>query len=280
MNLGSNIYNLRKKNGITQEQLADMVDVTRQTISNWESDKTYPNPAQLKLLAQSLNTCVDRLIDDNLTDNNTSFDNENPAYSDIRSNAKPDFTSSKRFRDGYEYKSSTSINGVPLIHINVGCRLDDLRKAKGIIAIGNAAVGILAIGNISLGIISIGCLGFGIISIGALIVGLLAALGAVAIGSFACGGIAIGLFAIGGVAVGFYSLGGCAIARNVACGDYASGYIAIGNKLNGTVKIDGSINNSDYVYAVIEEFFPNTPQIIKSIFSNCKFNDITNIKVS
>lgn len=275
MNLGSNIYNLRKKNGITQEQLADMVDVTRQTISNWESDKTYPNPEQLKALAKSLNTCVDRLIDDN-TEN---FGSSSVSPSGTGSEASVQPKQYSLMRNGYEYKSSKTINGVPLVHVNIGFRLNDMRKAKGIIAIGNAAVGILAIGNISLGVLSVGCLGLGIISIGAFIVGLLAAVGAVAVGTFACGGIAIGLFAIGGVAIGMYSLGGCAIAKNVACGDYASGYIAIGNKLNGTVKIPGNTGDSNYIYAVIEKYFPNTPQIIKTILSNAEFNDITNVNV-
>ena len=36
MTLGENIYNLRKKKGISQEQLGEQIGVTRQTISNWE----------------------------------------------------------------------------------------------------------------------------------------------------------------------------------------------------------------------------------------------------
>lgn len=35
MNLGDKILQLRKKNGLSQEQLGEKVDVTRQTISNW-----------------------------------------------------------------------------------------------------------------------------------------------------------------------------------------------------------------------------------------------------
>ena len=48
MNLGDKILQLRKKNGISQEQLGEKVDVTRQTISNWELGETTPNPEQLK----------------------------------------------------------------------------------------------------------------------------------------------------------------------------------------------------------------------------------------
>lgn len=48
MNLGDKILQLRKKNGFSQEQLGEKIDVTRQTISNWELGETTPNPEQLK----------------------------------------------------------------------------------------------------------------------------------------------------------------------------------------------------------------------------------------
>ena len=62
MTLGQNILNARKKNGLSQEQLGEKVDVTRQTISNWELDETAPNPEQLKTLSKVLNISVDDLI--------------------------------------------------------------------------------------------------------------------------------------------------------------------------------------------------------------------------
>ena len=66
MALGQNILNLRKKNGLSQESLGEKVDVTRQTISNWELEETTPNPEQLKLLSKALNVSVDDLIDNDL----------------------------------------------------------------------------------------------------------------------------------------------------------------------------------------------------------------------
>ena len=66
MSLGQNILNLRKKNGLSQEQLGEKVNVTRQTISNWELEETAPNPEQLKLLSKALNVSVDDLIDNDL----------------------------------------------------------------------------------------------------------------------------------------------------------------------------------------------------------------------
>ena len=66
MALGQNILELRKKNGLSQEQLGERVDVTRQTISNWELEETAPNPEQLKLLSKALNVSVDDLIDNDI----------------------------------------------------------------------------------------------------------------------------------------------------------------------------------------------------------------------
>ena len=66
MALGQNILELRKKNGLSQEQLGEKVNVTRQTISNWELEETTPNPEQLKSLSKALNTSVDDLIDNDI----------------------------------------------------------------------------------------------------------------------------------------------------------------------------------------------------------------------
>ena len=68
MALGQNILNLRKKSGLSQEQLGEKVNVTRQTISNWELEETAPNPDQLKLLSKALNASVDDLIDNDIKD--------------------------------------------------------------------------------------------------------------------------------------------------------------------------------------------------------------------
>ncbi len=66
MKLGDNILKLRKKQGLSQEQLGEKVNVTRQTISNWELGETTPNPEQLKLLSKALGISVDELIDNDV----------------------------------------------------------------------------------------------------------------------------------------------------------------------------------------------------------------------
>ena len=66
--LGNNIFNLRKKAGISQEELGEKIGVTRQTISNWELGETTPNPEQLKSLSKLLNITIDELVDNEIKD--------------------------------------------------------------------------------------------------------------------------------------------------------------------------------------------------------------------
>ena len=66
MKLGDNIFKLRKDCKLSQEQLAEKVDVTRQTISNWELGETSPNPEQLKLLSKALNVSIDELLNNDI----------------------------------------------------------------------------------------------------------------------------------------------------------------------------------------------------------------------
>lgn len=66
MKLGENIFKLRKKQGISQEQLGELINVTRQTISNWELGETAPNSEQLKLLSKALSVSVDELLDNDI----------------------------------------------------------------------------------------------------------------------------------------------------------------------------------------------------------------------
>lgn len=67
MELNKNIYNLRKEKGFSQEYLAEKLNVSRQTISNWELGETSPNPEQLLLLSKTLEVSVDRLLGNEMT---------------------------------------------------------------------------------------------------------------------------------------------------------------------------------------------------------------------
>ena len=47
MNLSKTLYELRKRKGMSQEELAGLLGVSRQTVSKWELGETSPNAAQL-----------------------------------------------------------------------------------------------------------------------------------------------------------------------------------------------------------------------------------------
>lgn len=66
MSIGEKIVELRKKYHFTQEQLAEKVGVSRQTLSNWESDVTSPDLSQAKLLCKYLKTSLDELVNNDL----------------------------------------------------------------------------------------------------------------------------------------------------------------------------------------------------------------------
>lgn len=66
MKLGENIQKLRKDLKLSQEQLAEKIKVTRQTVSNWELGETAPNPEQLMLLSKTLNISIDELLNNDV----------------------------------------------------------------------------------------------------------------------------------------------------------------------------------------------------------------------
>lgn len=67
MSLGENLQFLRKKNDITQEQLAEKLDVSRQSISKWESDSTYPEMDKLLQLCGLFHVSMDDLVQKNVS---------------------------------------------------------------------------------------------------------------------------------------------------------------------------------------------------------------------
>jgi transcriptional regulator with XRE-family HTH domain len=62
MEVGKVIRSLRTEAGMSQEGLADKVYVSRQTISNWENDKSYPDVQSLALIAGVFGTSIDALV--------------------------------------------------------------------------------------------------------------------------------------------------------------------------------------------------------------------------
>ena len=66
MEIGKNIMNLRKKNGLSQEDLAEKIGVARQTISKWELGETSPDLKQSKELSKIFNVSLDELADNDI----------------------------------------------------------------------------------------------------------------------------------------------------------------------------------------------------------------------
>ena len=63
MNLGSSLSHARKKCGLSQEEVAEKLGVSRQTISKWETDETIPDIYQSKKMAKLYNVSLDSLIE-------------------------------------------------------------------------------------------------------------------------------------------------------------------------------------------------------------------------
>lgn len=60
--IGKKLLELRKKKNLSQEELAEKVGVSRQTISNWELGETSPDLKQAGELSKILNTSLDELV--------------------------------------------------------------------------------------------------------------------------------------------------------------------------------------------------------------------------
>lgn len=60
--VGKNIKRLREKSGMTQEALAEQLCVTRQAVSNWETEKTQPDVETLGKLAEIFGVSVEEII--------------------------------------------------------------------------------------------------------------------------------------------------------------------------------------------------------------------------
>lgn len=204
MKFNEKLISLRRGKGFSQEQLADLMSVSRQAVSKWEAGQTMPDLQKLIGLCNLFDVTLDGLVRDD-------FDME-------RNINHPQAPSCAKY-GGFEYKSKCTIFGWPLLHVNCGC---GYRVAKGVIAVGDAAIGLLSFGGLAFGGISIGGGAFG-----------LAAVGGIALGGIALGGLSIGLLALGGFAIGGYAMGGTAVASQVAVGASAIGNTAVGISVRG-----------------------------------------------
>ena len=262
MSLGEKLAKLRKDNNYTQEQLADILGVSRQSVSKWESDVAYPETDKLIKLGELYNCSMDYLLKDDV---------EEKPVTEATSDAKPasfmtELFSLLGFNNGYfERKSAKTVHGVPLWHINIGRG----RTAKGIIAIGLKAKGIISLGLFSMGVLSLGLFSLGVFSLGVFALGLIAA-GPVSAGFIALGAVCFGIVAIGAVAIGEFSVGALAVGKYFAMGDHAYAIVAIGKtKAVGKAFEAGMLTNANYT-EVVSALKANTPEIFHWIIELIK----------
>ena len=216
MEFRERLYQLRKGRGISQEELAHTVGVSRQAVQKWEAGAATPDLSNLSALADYFAVSLDYLV--------RGIEPEKPAAPSPQQAVIQNYYRGWR----YEYRSRRTLFGLPLVHINLCDR--SLCRAKGVIAIGNVATGLIAIGGFSAGLLTLGGFSAGLlalgglaaggISLGGLAVGLLAALGGAAfsLGIAFGGGAVSGYAALGGAAVGQYAAGGTAFGSTLAIG--------------------------------------------------------------
>ena len=70
MKFSDKLAQLRKANNLSQEQLAEKLNISRQSISKWESGDTYPDMAKLIQLCEILNCKLPDIMDDGTFDDN------------------------------------------------------------------------------------------------------------------------------------------------------------------------------------------------------------------
>ncbi len=211
MTFGEKLSQLRKENNYTQEQLAELLQVSRQSISKWESGLAYPETDRLIKMGNLFGCSMDYLLKDDVEQRTT------PAQ------PSPSFSAAGRSLTLHmtfpEKKSEKTVFGMPLYHIG--------RNAHGFFALGLKAKGVFSLGLFSRGIFSFGVLSLGVFSGGCFALGALA-FGSFAAGLIAFGAICLGLIAVGAVAVGCFSAGAVALGQYLAIGDSARGMIALG----------------------------------------------------
>ena len=64
MTFGEKLREARKAAGLSQEQFAEKMSVSRSAVAKWESDKGLPDVNNLKVMAQLLGVTIDYLLDD------------------------------------------------------------------------------------------------------------------------------------------------------------------------------------------------------------------------
>ena len=263
MTFSEKLMDLRRKAGLSQEQLADRLGVTRQSVSKWESGTAMPELVKLISLSDIFGVSVDYLVKDYLEEPESADGGDDlSAQQAVRLEKKVDELTNYVKGRVYRFDSKTRIFGLPLVSIRFGFvrngKLSMDNVARGIIAIGNAAIGVVAIGIVGVGLFTFGVVGLGLLS-----------LGIVAAGLGAFGVMALGYLALGVSAVGVYAGGVAAIAAKIAAAVSAVAPTAIGEHASGShVLLWGDGLTAPEVRAFLLEHHSDLWQPLLDLFSS------------
>ena len=113
MTTGQKIYECRKKLGMTQEELAERLGVTRQSVSKWESDGAFPETEKILELCKLFGLSADELLFGE-AQMEKSGSAEEPEH------CSRGWGVIKRGDLHFEYVSKKRLWGMPLVHVNFG----------------------------------------------------------------------------------------------------------------------------------------------------------------
>ena len=113
------LQQLRRERGLSQEMLSEMLGVSRQAVSKWESGQTYPEMDKLIAISEIFGVTLDSLIKDD-EPLRTDPPHQGAGYPPYR----------PFWRSAYEYKSKRTLFGLPLVHVHFGWGLKDYRNRQ------------------------------------------------------------------------------------------------------------------------------------------------------
>lgn len=248
MDFSEKLIRLRRSAGLSQAELADLLGVTRQSVSKWESGTAMPELGKLIALSDRFQVSVDYLVKENLEE---PAERCPPPAETARLEEKLDRLTEEYQRSWgpyFAYTSRAKIGRLPLVSVRLGRDRHPSRHtlAVGVIAVGNFSVGLVSVGLISAGGLSLGLVSFGLL-----------ALGMVAIG-YAAAGLSV---------LGVYGLGVAVRASTLAIGAAASaGQAAVGLDASAAhTLLAGDGLSREAVDAFLTRYVPELPAWLRQL---------------
>ena len=130
INLGNNLYSLRKKSGLSQEEFAEKLHISRQAVSKWERGEAFPDTENLIEIAEFYGVTIDELVKGTVSSDGGCADEDAPHESEEEKDGKE-----KRViinlgglsvtvdKDGAKEKVSVSTDGIEVFDGEDGERI-------------------------------------------------------------------------------------------------------------------------------------------------------------